>query len=113
MKKKRDVHELYDHTQEQSVHRNLTISQNGQQRVTTTTHVDLPTAGPPSVYYEPGQNETYAYDDDHIPVQAQDTDGAVGVNVKVTVHAKRYQNSVCTRFYYLFNFVMDDYRTSP
>lgn len=111
--RKKVVPSLYDHSQVQSVHRNLTVSQNGRRRITTTTHVNLPTTRPPAVHYEPEQNEMYAYDDDHIPVQAQDEGCAVGVNVKVTARAKRYQNSVCTRFYYLVNFVTDDYRMSP
>jgi hypothetical protein len=101
MRSKKKAAVLYDHNAVASVHRNLTVTDDGRRRRTTTTTLalDLPTTSGPvqaRIFYEPTENEPYAYDDEHIPQQTDATgiEGNTGIKVKVTEHAKRYQNSV-------------------
>lgn len=89
---------LYDHNSVASIHRNLTITDDGWRRRTTTTTIalDLPTTSNSEqawIFYKPTENEPYAYNDDHIP---QQTEGEcnTGIKVKVMEYTKHYQNSV-------------------
>jgi hypothetical protein len=95
METKKKAAVLYDHNSVASIHRNLTITDDGRRRRTTTTTIalDLPTTEQAWIFYEPTENEPYAYDDDHIPHQTEG-ERNTGIKVKATEHAKRYQNSV-------------------
>jgi hypothetical protein len=115
MKKKKVPFALYDHNEVVAVGRNLSLSESGRRRTTTTSHIDVPAIRvadlPLHLPFEPGENESYAYDDDHIPLQPE-TDNGTGVKVKVTERAKRYQNSVSCITCTINRFPTNFYRTS-
>lgn len=91
---------LYDHNTVETVHRNLTVVDNGRQQMAKTNTVESPyisVAPPPAasfLYDEPLPNEPYSYDDDHFPAHPDNSDQQDTIKVTATHKAKRYQNSV-------------------
>jgi len=75
MKGKKVTPTLHDHNvYVNSIHRNISVTGDGQQRKTTTTYALVPSTGPPTddirtapIYFKPEQNKQYSYEYDHIP----------------------------------------------
>lgn len=91
---------LYDHNTTQTVHRNLTVTDNGRRLRTETNIIEsphIPITQPPAApffYDEPLPNEPYFYDDDHFPACSDEPDRIDTFKVTAMHKAKRYQNSV-------------------
>jgi hypothetical protein len=88
MTKKRKIEtQLYDHNAASAVHRSLAVTDDGRRCRTSSNQVQLtPVPNTESVPEDLG----HFLDDNHIPVNKEDTEALSGVKVKT----KRYENSV-------------------
>lgn len=89
-KKRKTQPQLYDHNTSPTVHRNLTVTDDGRRRRTASNYIDVPSILVPADSVE---EDGHRFDDNYIPVNPENPESLSGVQVKVTP-AKRYENSV-------------------
>lgn len=93
-KRKNTTPQLYNHNDSSTIHRNISVTDDGRRRRINTNVVEIAAVNSPSVapYTPDSLNEDDPYDDKHIPINSEDADTLAGIKVK----AKRYANSVNT-----------------
>lgn len=94
-KRKNPTPQLYNHNVSSTVHRNISVTDDGRRRRITTNVVGIAVNSSAAPYIPfNGTNEDDPYDDKHIPISSEDPEALAGIKVK----AKRYENSVNTFF---------------
>jgi hypothetical protein len=91
-KKQKQTTQLYDHNASSALHRNISVTEDGRRRRTSTNLVNLPSDPAPTSSYEPAQEAGYVnpFEDKRVPINTENPEDISGVKVK----AKQYENSV-------------------